>query len=118
MKWSIIKKYLSELGSPSRDKSKPDKKTIEDRKNEEKNDMVMRQSKYSEITRFVTDIMAEITKEVEEAKKLKAIFLETGNRIASATILQSAAEAGYSKEDVFENGILIQRWFFKRENKL
>jgi hypothetical protein len=99
MKWSSVPRFIFDSFNKKR----------------EKGNLVPRQCRYSEITLFVTETLAEITKGLEEAKKQKTIFLENGNRIASTSILQCAAEAGYSKQDVFENGIiLVQRRFFKK----
>jgi hypothetical protein len=52
-------------------------------------------------------MVVEINNAVKEAEIQRIEFLKTGFNIASSTILKCAPDAGYTKTDVFDGGLVL-----------
>jgi hypothetical protein len=80
-----------------------------------KEDFANRPVMYLRIADSVTIMVEQINYAIKGAVTQRIEFLKTGSSIASSAILQCAADAGYTKTDVFDGGIiLIERQFHKK----
>jgi hypothetical protein len=78
-------------------------------------DFANRPGMYLRIADSVTTMVEEINNAAKEAEIQRVEFLKTGFSIASSTILKCAADAGYTKTDVFGGGlVLVERRFHKK----